>query len=447
MKRLLSVFTIFFFSIFSVISSYASLRTPSNAQIMPMSSLGTVTNTIDLSDVRFYVYYYDSGTGVDDVLQFGSGSVSNGRFRYSISLSEGDIVHYFGFQLPSSSLPSPGTYQFAFDLASNVSYSVNGVALFSVKNNNNAGQQTDDLSLTYKSSSGDIYVPNYLLNLTNLNRLNVEIHIPDSDSIYVLSGSCAFRFLVADSDPDAPSTAGSDTSSQDWENSVSSGLSDISSGLGSIDAGISDMGSDLSNISDELNYISESQNLIIEGIDNVILHISDQLYAFWDQLYNLIHVPTYAILQQILQAINDLDINIEVDLGEIKTAIQNQTSSLLSQLTDSTVQIGSDIDDATDQVVNGYDPSGIESDNERLDQVINEYDDVESELFDDSKDYISGFDFEDGLDQYLGPLQDISGFLGGIYTTLAGLNIPIGFSLTLTIALLFIGYYRFKGGG
>ncbi len=79
--------------------------------------------------------------------------------------------------------------------------------------------------------------------------------------------------------------------------------------------------------------------------------------------------------------------------------------------------------------------------------MINEYDDLESELFDDSKDYISGFDFSDGLDQYLGPLQDISGFLGGIYTTLAGLNIPIGFSLTLTISLLFIGYYRFKGGG
>lgn len=447
MKRLLSVFTIFFFSIFSVISSYASLRTPSNAQIMPMSALGTVQNTIDLSGVRFYVVYNDESAGVNQVHRYGDTSVVNGRLDFSVRLSEGDQITTYGFTLPSSSLPNPGYYNFSFDLGSDVSASAESCVFWSVKYPVNSTNQNSSIFLPIQTLSGDVYIAPFTMNVTNVDHVNLEFTIDPLGLTYVFSGSCAFCFTPSAADPDAPSTAGSDTSSQDWENSVSSGLSDISSGLGSIDAGISDMGSDLSNISDELNYISESQNLIIEGIDNVILHISDQLYAFWDQLYNLIHEPTYALLQQILQAINDLDINIEVDLGEIKTAIQNQTSALLSQLTDSTVQIGSDIDDATDQVVNGYDSSGIESDNERLDQVINEYDDVESELFDDSKDYISGFDFEDGLDQYLGPLQDISGFLGGIYTTLAGLNIPIGFSLTLTIALLFIGYYRFKGGG
>lgn len=436
MKRLLSVFTIFFFSIFSVISSYASLRTSSNAQIMPMSALGTVKNTIDLSGVRFYVVYNDESAGVNQVHRYGDTSVVNGRLDFSVRLSEGDQITTYGFTLPSSSLPNPGYYNFSFDLGSDVSASAESCVFWSVKYPVNSTSQNSSISLPIQTLSGDVYIAPFTMNVTNVHHVNLEFSIDPLGLIYVFSGSCAFCFTPTAADPDAPSTAGSDTSSQDWENSVSSGLSDISSGLGSIDAGISDMGSDLSNISDDLNYISESQNLIIEGIDNVILHISDQLYAFWDQLYNLIHVPTYSILQQILSALQNLPININVDLTHIRDDIR-----------DAADQISSDIADLTDQVVNGYDPSGIESDNERLDQVINEYDDVESELFDDSKDYISGFDFKDGLDQYLGPLQDISGFLGGIYTTLAGLNIPIGFSLTLTIALLFIGYYRFKGGG
>lgn len=443
MKRLLSVFTIFFFSIFSVISSYASLRTPSNAvQVVPVSSLGIVKNTVDFSGSSVAVFangYWNffAYPGVD------------GSFNGVTDFS----VYNYQLQLSSHSLPSSGVYNMSVDFTSDASMDIDHVILWVAYHPSNAevvsSSYVVDRTNGLLVNSGDFLFRDVVIDFNSpVTEFNISVFLNEPiPSNGALGGKFAINFNYSSSnDPDL-TTPGRPISDQDYDQNVSNSLNSISGSVSDISSGISDIESGISEMNQSLDYISQSQNLIIQGIDNVILHISDQLYAFWDQLYNLIHVPTYAILEQILQAINDLDINIEVDLGEIKTAIQNQTSSLLSQLTDSTVQIGSDIDDATDQVVNGYDPSGIESDNERLDQVINEYDDVESELFDDSKDYISGFDFEDGLDQYLGPLQDISGFLGGIYTTLAGLNIPIGFSLTLTIALLFIGYYRFKGGG
>ncbi len=38
---------------------------------------------------------------------------------------------------------------------------------------------------------------------------------------------------------------------------------------------------------------------------------------FWDQLYNLIHVPTMAKLDDIIDAINNLKLDVTVDLDEL----------------------------------------------------------------------------------------------------------------------------------
>lgn len=60
---------------------------------------------------------------------------------------------------------------------------------------------------------------------------------------------------------------------------------------------------------------------------------------------------------------------------------------------------------------------------------------------------IDDFHYDDGFfSRFTSPIADVSYFMNGVYSALAGLNIPIGFSLTLTIAMLCIGYYRFKGG-
>ena len=88
----------------------------------------------------------------------------------------------------------------------------------------------------------------------------------------------------------------------------------------------------------------------------------------------------------------------------------------------------------------------MDNDKNRLDDAIAEYDGVEDQLLGDAKDTITGFDFENPLTRFVAPLQDISYFLQGVYVALGGLNIPIGFALTLMIALIFVGYYRFKGG-
>ena len=391
------------------------------ASIMPFSSLGAVTNTVNLTDVRFYVYYNDASSGVEDVLKYGNFSIANKRFQFSIQLDQGDEILRFGFQLPSSALPSPGTYKFAFDMGSDISFEYLRAELWSAKDNLNAGQQMSSTDVTFYSSSGDVLIPDTLLNITNVARMNVQFYPAADTGLYNLSGSCAFRFLVAPSDPDAPSTAGSDTSTQDWENSISSGLGDISSSLDSVD--------------ESLQYISNSQNLIIQGIDNVILHISDQLYAFWDQLYNLIHVPTYSMLQQILQAIHDLDINVDVNLDDLTDTLEENHAE----------QIAND-NQIADDIQNGYDSSGLASSDQKLDAALEDQAEKEDQVMEQISGPLESFTFTNPISQYLDTFLVLGDFLQDLYTASGALKDVINLSFLMGIALMVVGLYRFKGG-
>lgn len=175
-------------------------------------------------------------------------------------------------------------------------------------------------------------------------------------------------------------------------------------------------------------------------------HISNQLAALWDQMYNYMHVPTYNKLQEILQAIQAIQLKVNVDVSSVVDAVDNSANRITDSVNSSiNNQISNDNKNA-DDIKNGYDNSGMKADNDRLNDKISQYDNVEDQLFDDAKDKIGNFTFDNSLTKYTDVLSDISYFLSGIYTALGALNIPVGFSLTLTIALIFIGYYRFKGG-
>ena len=399
------------------------------------SSVGSVVNTVR-GDLSASVFFYNPDTGKQEGYSVPC-TFRDNQYHIKTTLSNTGYITYMEIQVRGKALPPSGSYYVSFDFSSDFSYDYHEFKYWWTKYTNSASDVSDTILPSHRQLSGDLYSAPFLVNLTNVAAFNPVI-VFKGDNVRNISGSFSLNFTPAASDPSAPST-GLDTSQQDYESGVSSSLSDIQSSVGN-------MSSDLSEAAQSLEYISQSQNLIIKGIDNIILHISDQLYAFWDQLYNLIHVPTMAMLDQILQAIKDMDINVNVDLDELKSAISSAASKITGQIQSSINSQISNDDKNTDHLENGYDNSGILGDKGKLDGAITEYEKVEDQLISDAKDKIGKFEFDNPFEKYTGPLSDISYFLTGIYNGLQGLNIPVSFSLTLTIALVFIGYYRFKGG-
>ena len=175
---------------------------------------------------------------------------------------------------------------------------------------------------------------------------------------------------------------------------------------------------------------------ISDTLVEIVATISDQLKALWDQMYNYMHLEQLA--------------NDDKNTGQIVDAINGQGSQvsqdIINNQNQNTEQIIDNNNENFDSLENGYDNSGIASDNEKLDDALDNYDALEDSVMEQVGDRINDFEFDNPFESFTAPMEDIGYFLTGIYNALGALNIPIGFSLTLTIALLAIGWYRFKGG-
>lgn len=379
------------------------------------SSLGSVHNTVDFSGCYVQVRQTSS-----------SGWIYNhrvplsiaGTFSYVVPAGESvsSIVLYLH---PSASLPVPGKYKVSFDFASDSSLQYSYVSNWMkwMSKNQEPREQAFRIS-NFQQSSGDL-LGSFILSLqSNVTYFTFEMALKDPvSSGGAVGGKFSINFTQSSSSPDvsSPGTAPSDT--------------DIQSGIAST-----------------TTQIASSVNEVYESIQQLMQHISNQLAALWDQMYNYMHVPTYNKLQEILQAIQAIQLKVNVDVSSVVDAVDNSADRITNSVNSSiNNQISNDNKNA-DDIKNGYDNSGMKADNDRLNDKISQYDTVEDQLFDDAKDKIGNFTFENPLTKYTDVLSDISYFLSGIYTALGALNIPVGFSLTLTIALIFIGYYRFKGG-
>lgn len=124
--------------------------------------------------------------------------------------------------------------------------------------------------------------------------------------------------------------------------------------------------------------------------------------------------------------------------------INNQNSGN-QQIQDNADANADKIKDSVDDLKDGFDSSGLDGDNAALSDKLNQYQQAEDEVMKDVNDNINNFEFTNPFEKMGAVLEDISYFLSGIYYALDALNIPIAFGLTLTIALLCIGWYRFRG--
>lgn len=395
--------------------------------IMPLSSVGTATNTIDWSNSFVQIGIYDKELELTNYVYVSVKDYSSKGMNFTYTLDgtvwndDKYVIRKLGFVLKKSNLPNAGSYLFSMDVTSQFSYEIYSPGIYSSKDSSNASTVSNTILITdYEFSSGDFAVLDMGITLTNVTQLIPAYWIYASSGLRNLDFSCRIGFTPFSGD--YPSTSGTDTSVQDYQSDVSSSLSDISSSLDSA--------------AESLEYISTSQNLIIQGIDNVIVHISDQLYAFWDQLYNLIHLPTMDKMDEIITAIENVDLEIEVNLDGLKQSIEKMSADVQSKL-----------QSTTDQITGGYDNSGINQDAADLDSSLKEYDEAEKNVLDSVNDSLNDFEFDSGFDEYKSSIQVFSDFLQALYDASGGFKVVINLSLMLSIAGIVIGMYRFKDGG
>lgn len=280
-----------------------------DGNVSVLSSIGSVSNTVDFSGSYVTLQYTNGSTSANVPVSLG------GTFSYVVP--SGKTVDKIVLWLhPSASLPISGKYNVKFDFASDSSLTYSTVDNWLKWKSKNQTSLDSYLQISnFKQSSGDLFFT-YNLNLqSNLQYFTYGLSLKDP----VLSGGAvggkfSISFTKTNNIPDitSPGTAPSD--------------SDIQSGIAST-----------------TTQIASSVNDVYDSIQDLMQHISNQLAALWDQIYNYCHVPTYNKLQEILLSIKNISMG--SDLQKIADQISNST-------TEQTNDLIANEDARTDDIIN-----------------------------------------------------------------------------------------------
>ena len=182
-----------------------------------------------------------------------------------------------------------------------------------------------------------------------------------------------------------------------------------------------DAGSAENHIANQSSQIAQNTATMNDTLKEIVQTISQQLEALWNQQYNYIHLEDMA--------------NADKNADKIVNSISDNISDQMIN------------DDAnTDTIVNGYDGSGIDSDNNRLNNSINEYESAESAVLDKVNEELGNFEFQNSFQGYVNSIAVISSFLQRLYDNSGAFKDVINIGFFLSIASIVIGMYRFKEG-
>ncbi|MBE7724531.1 MAG: hypothetical protein E7244_08905 [Enterocloster citroniae] len=370
--------------------------------IMASGDLPTVTNTVDYSDLQLALRYYDMSNAVKYVL------VRFNSSRYATMSLPSDCAKpdRFYIRVMKGSLPSSGRYRVEVRFSSNtgVEYKANSFYMLSQKDNLNATSDRSSTSDgTFMDFSGDWYYST-VIELGNIAFLEFGPVLKNpSNSVFPYGGYVSVNFTKT-SDTPAYTTAGgsytSDNATQDIANNTAQQV--------------------------------EQGDTIIELIKNTIQTISLQLTAFWNQLAGEF-TNLYAKMTQ--------------QHSEQLQADRDNTDDIIAAEESNTTNIINNNNANTDKLSNGYDNSGMNSDNDRLNGSLTEYDQAEDNLMEDVNTGIGNIDFDFSFDSTLSVISTVSDFLQGIYERSGGFQVVINVCLILSLASCAVGLYRLKGGG
>lgn len=401
-----------------------------------------VDNTIDFSGASCQVWYYD----MSNVIKVATGYCdSSGHFFIPRPVDFASFES-FNFIFNTPSLPPSGTYEFSFSFSSDVGgfeYQSTG-GLFLVKDLYNSTSRQAFGYFLVAQQSGSLSFPMTVLDIANLSYMNFHIGTVDNKMVWPFGGYISARFVPSSSsDPALSNTNPADTSA-DLSN-ISTGVSNISSGISSVASAIEDLPS----ASEIGAAVASAMEPHYNNILTQLHHITEQLHAFWDQLaayFNDRLIPQMVTdTDRIVEAIENIDIQVNVSMQELKDTLnQNHQSQLANDNKIAADKESADQSRHEDNLY-GFDQSGMDAENDKLSGALEEYETVEEELLADSKGYIENFEFKNIFETFIYPMQDISSILSMIYNNIGDFKVVVEFSFILTVALMLIGWYRFRG--
>ena len=371
--------------------------------------LPTSTNTINWSTVE--VYAYGSGTykkSLGKVQEAGG----QGAFGKEFTPSDGMGIQGFMLRLPRSSFPTTGKWKAQVSIQTgSTSLLLDRMYARGRVQRPNASDLSGQLpKIASDSIPPDFYTVTYNVNSQSLT--SVEFFFPYAFPLY---GTQRLNFCSV-------------ISFRDYEsgniNNPVAPLPDASEQNQAIANSVQDTANNTA-------ALVQKQDTIIDQIVDTTQTISNQLHSFWNQLAG-----------EFTNMYNKMNQHHSEDLA----ANRRNTEDIIDSQESNTTNIINNNNANTDKLANGYDKSRLDNSNAQLNDSIHNMQENEKQLMEDVSNNINSFRYDDYFSRIRGPLSDISYFLNHIYNNMKGLNIPIGFSLTLTIAMLCIGYYRFKGG-
>lgn len=391
------------------------IQNAANSIAPPLANNVTeVENTVDLTDVQASVWFHGKdGTNFSKSVYLDSdGSFVIPDFQSDVGI---DYAFRIEFYLRSGALPPAGKYTMSFSFSSDTggwTYT-NGV-FYSNQANDNVAVVNNTVEFPIFSQFSGGANGQLTVDFGRVTNASIQLNLPQNSNngfSLPIGGKFSLRFvkLSSSADTDAVTAGGAQTTD------------DIQTG-----------------ISNSVNVISSSVDEITDQIAELIQVIINQLDALWNQFAGEF-TNMFSAWQTHTDAIVAAIQNITVTASD---GIQN----IIDAGHDDADQIQENQDQNTDTIVNGYDNSSMTQENDRLNDSLSQLEDAEDQLFDDAKNYINDFEFENPFTQFTAPLSDLSYWLVGIYDGLGSMNIPISFGFTLSIALLLIGWYRFKGG-
>ena len=208
-------------------------------------------------------------------------------------------------------------------------------------------------------------------------------------------------------------------------------------GTSDADKQVSNSGN-ISNINSNVEGISSSLNTFSSSLLSVVRNFRTDFNNFTGTFTDTYEVLFTHMRNQATRIVSAIE-NIHVEFGEFAQEIIDNDNRLQEE------QLAND-NKNHENLVNGYDKSNMDASAGKLSGSLDNYEAKESELIGSVSGYIDHFTYSDPFSKFTAPLSDVSYFLTGIYTGLGALNIPIAFSLTLSIGLICIGWYRFRGG-
>ena len=373
-----------------------------------------VSNTVDLTDVQASVWFHGTdGTNFSKSVYLDSdGTFVIPDFQSDVGI---DYAYRVEFYLHSGCLPDPGKYTMSFSFSSDTGgWSYSNAYFWSQQANTNVAISNAFTKFSVFDQFSGGANGQMTVDLGRVSNASIQLNLPQNSNngfSLPIGGKFSLRFvkLSSSADTDAVTAGGAQTTD------------DIQMG-----------------ISNSVNVISSSVDEITDQIAELIQVIINQLDALWNQFAGEF-TNMFSAWQTHTDAIVAAIQNITVTASD---GIQN----IIDAGHDDADQIQENQDQNTDTIVNGYDNSSMTQENDRLNDSLSQLEDAEDQLFDDAKNYINDFEFENPFTQFTAPLSDLSYWLVGIYDGLGSMNIPISFGFTLSIALLLIGWYRFKGG-